>query len=245
MGRLVLLAFVAAMAVSGEEFHRAYTQRDGAICFDLPAALASSLDLPRIARRALGAATFDKPTAEQLKQHYFEVGRRSVFPFEAALPEAAASRRWLLLSAKGTKPIRPARLRGEVSFDGEKPDRGTPPRVTAQACSLRKEPEAAAAFVIESRGEGWVAQPAAVKVAGSAANLNYRGFAYALPRPDFGSRSSASAIVIERGALTPLALVDWSAPNDSYCGRAFSLHELGAAGGAADSISTNGYDCDV
>ena len=145
------------------------------------------------------------------------------------------------------KPVRPARLRGEVSFEGEKPPAGGwRPRVTAQACSLEKDPEAAAAaFVIESPGEGWVARPSPVGVREGAARLDYRGIEHTLPRPDFGSRTSASAIVIERGALPPLALLDWSSPQDAHCGCAFSLHALGTSSGPAAAIAANGYDCDV
>lgn len=247
--RFLLALCLSAAAADGEEFLSASTQfDDGAVCFDLPANLASNLDLP---------ANFPEPTAAQIEQHHFDSGGSARLPFEAPLPPAIAARRWLLLSTQGLQRLHPTRLRGHVIFrtKGRNPPTRTsdPPTVTARACTaaVRKKKSASdlrvafnpanAAFAVES-SLLWVWQPLKADGVSNTVTVNYSGTTYSLAAPPAGQTNGAArAIRIDRPNQRPLALIAWQ--GDATCVHRFSLHELGASGRAID-VATNCYDCD-
>ena len=259
--RLLLAQCLGAATAVGQEFHRAYTQWvDGAVCFDLPDSLAAKLDLPGIARRTLGSATFERPSAAQIEQHHFDSGNSALFPFEVPLPPAAAARPWVLLSTQGAQRLHPTRLRGDLVLrtDGRnRPPRRTadPPTVRARACTAAAgknhstDPQVAfnpanAAFVIES-SPPWESRPLTVDGDGHTVTTSYGGMKYMLAAPPVGQpKGAAGAILLNRPNRRPLALIAWRGDrDDATCLHRFSLHELGAFGQAID-IAWNGYDCD-
>ena len=212
-----------------------------------------------MARRALGSATFERPTAAQIEQHHFDPANQAEFPFEATLPPAVAARPWVLLSTQGVQKLRPTRLQGHLIFrtQGWNPPRRTTdlPTVRARACTAaawaRKNDSgdlrvafnpANAAFVMES-SRLWESRPLDVYGDSHTVTTSYSGMKYVLGAPQVGqANGAAGAILINRPNRRPLVLVAWR--GDETCLHRFSLHELGVSGQAID-IATNCYDCDI
>lgn len=235
-------------AVNSNEFLRAYAQEgEKTVCFDLPPDLVNAIDPMLVARRSLGVSTVEKPSAELLRAHYFEVGNRSNIPFEAALPRAVRARRWWLLTARGVVRFVPVKLRGELVIRVTreiKPAAGDQPSAFVQACGPATGAPTGAAYVAESRtlGPAWKAEPAL----GGGNIIRVNGVEYRLTPPGFGAPTATAILLIVRPGRPPVALADWSPAGnaESYCRDVFSLSELDPAG-SATVLAESGSGCDV
>lgn len=245
---LMGLALLCSLAAQAEDFGflralpEAATQR---VCFDIPNALKQGIDPMRLAIRALGSATVERPAPALLERHYFEVGSQSEIPFDAPLPASLARRRWQVLSIGGVVRFMPAKLSGRLVFAVDRDVKrlpGVSPQASIQVCGalpvgLRG---VRPAFVVEESRDRWtIAAPE--RTGGN--TLRYRGAEYRFTQTDHPiGISIAAATVLLHPSRPSLMLVQWE-PRDGDCAFGVTLHELVTA--SPPAIAWNAVDCDI
>lgn len=232
-------------------FGRAYSEKDGEICFDLPQGL---VDWEDLAKAMLRKKTLDRPSKEFLIQNYsepYDQKGQSIVPFKAPVTPQVASRHWRLLHESGAFELRPSVLKGEVRYSvTESFELFDGPRVWGQACGVasQEQKKVRAAFVFSGTLESWLFEPAkwspgkdGTFVIASAAGR------HRITPPDFAVPRIKNVVVIRSTGSLPRALVSWA--SDPHCQKlccefAFSLYELGPRGRLV-TLGESGYGCDV
>lgn len=232
---------------------RAFSERDGEICFWLPEGL---VDWEKLARSSLGQWHFENPDRKYLGPREREHANDRPVRFWTAVPPQVAERQWQILHEGGSLLFAPERLRLEVIYRVDlndpyrlRKDEEKNPHTSGRACGTVANRKLRAGFAVSGREGKWPAESLKWTTwkDGRIAIQTPEGL-YILKPPSFAIPRIRKIQLFRPEGTPPRVLVSWDprgeGGRDAHCEFSLSLYDL-RPGGKAPMIAENGYGCDV